>query len=856
MKQVFSFLALFCLLCSGAVFTGCSDDPTNPEPVPVPDKPTAKLELVSAATNSAELKLTTTLVQEFAYLTIENGATAPEAAVIFGTGTVATAIDGENAIKIKGLEAEKDYTTYVATKSTNVFGEVLSQEFHTAKYTQFITLIDADFFSVTFHIEVPEGKIISYGVSDRDTYLGMKEQFRYLDADFISGNPKVVNLLTESTTVVFDGWNEEDNETGAITKRAPLPGQALYLIAGEVQLGKDEWTGEPRYIALFDYAKYWGGSGGGDPLMARRPNQEPPTVTEDECWLTEYHAAVPVNCKAPDRMDAHVKIEVAKHTTRSIAFNLTPDAAMLGYGWMAVPVAAYETIVARLGSEAGALNWISTAGIPFETGPVMATVDNLALGTTYRLIILGVGNEERTLQSVDFYDFTAAEATKPAPKVVVKGIKAPEGETESSRKVWFNVKAPNMDLVRAKYLCNSPAEWTKEMNSAGATYKGMIETYGIELSSADVAAVNSPAGFNINFSSWEDSETRLVIVGYNDEETGSDPDADADGRADMRTIPDPAAPRVESALFTELLGDWTLATHRYVQSWDQETGATIWTLEAEPFKTKVTIAAEPEYSTTCPENAYALYPDKTRAEVDALYADFVKSAVKYAGKVRGQNRLVCLGFHVGNQYSTPYKSPTELFCDPTYSAYDSDEIFFDYGPKWYIQIAADGTLSVPVDLSMMTPVSNWYYDQLYLVGANHNEDPAKQSYLADLKKFDMTLSENHKEMSFVPAKNTENDTFYPSLASFSTMGASVTVKCHDITLTKGWTEPAAGSVKNAALKSTPIRAITPLKMTPSHKRPQMGHMTKVNFKKVAAVTPLTLDKINAMQKAALAKKRH
>ncbi|MEG0498833.1 MAG: hypothetical protein RR522_03030, partial [Alistipes sp.] len=109
---------------------------------------------------------------------------------------------------------------------------------------------------------------------------------------------------------------------------------------------------------------------------------------------------------------------------------------------------------------------------------------------------------EHLVQSVDYYDFKAADPSKPAPTMSVTGITAPEGETESPWKIWFNVKCTSKDAEGAKYLCNTVREWVMEMNSSGVTYSQMMDSYGNELTKAEVAKINSNEGLNLVFDSW------------------------------------------------------------------------------------------------------------------------------------------------------------------------------------------------------------------------------------------------------------------------------------------------------------------------------------------------------------------
>ncbi|MEG1672237.1 MAG: hypothetical protein RR298_01790 [Alistipes sp.] len=849
MKHIISILTLFCLTFVGGGLVGCSDDPT---PTPIPEeKPSAVLSSDAiVGISTAELKLTTNKIPEYAYLlSSEATATTPSAAIIFGTGTTVKATDGENTISLKGLEGNTDYTLFVATKIDDKFGEeILSAKFHTAKYTEFITILDTGYKSIRFHIEIQPGDTIGWGVSDRDRYLGLKEQFGYLDANFIGGSLTVVQTLAESQTVEFTGWNEQNGETGEIIPSYPNPGQALTLLAGKINRGIDPNSGEEAWIAEFDFDKYYDSmnGGGGGELLNKRPHQGPPTpmLSEDECWKTPYHAAIACATKAPDKLDAHVKVAVVKHTTRSITLNFTPDNAIKEFGWSWVDMATWNAVEQRLGSVESTHTWMYMGGMPHSDVPVEVTVPDLEPGITYRMLILGYIDAEHLVQSVDYYDFKAADPSKPAPKMSVTGISAPEGETESPWKIWFNVKCTSQDAVGAKYLCNTVREWVMEMNGSGVTYSQMMEAYGNELTQDEVNKINSNEGLNLVFDSWEDSESRLVVSCFNDEQTASNPDADKGCIGDMRSICIPDAPRVDSPLFTDLTGDWTATIRRWMRVWDQSTGDASWELDNEPIKVKVVVSDEPAYPATCPEAAYAVYEGKTRDEVDKLYADFKKVAEKYKGKVRGQNRLVCQGFDVNPESTGRYMSPVDLFGNANYSAYSSDDLFHDFGPKWYLQIAADGSITIPVDLKTIAPMTAWSYSPYYLIGMSD------KYYAVDLTEFKTTVSADKQTIEILPAviptqvKGSEemvDVTYYPSVSTVDKWGgAQPAAKCQSIVLTKGWTEQPASSMRSkrqVAGKSFTIPGTRPFSITPTHHKTRLGKVANAGVVYKAVTTP-------------------
>lgn len=828
MKHLAYYLTLLLLVIGGGIMQSCKDDDQEAPPAPDPE---GTLTAGTIGTNSVDLKVQATNMTDYAYQVTTNlSAAAPSAAILFGTGTTGKLQDGENIITITGLEGNTDYKVHLATKSDKGFGKVLSVQVKTASYTEFVTITEYHYNGISFHIEVPEGKTVAWACLDRDWYIGAKQQFGYVDATWLT-NASDEYILTKSATVTYTEYT--DPETGE-TYSPFAPGQAITLLVGEVEKGPDPWDPEKEvWMPKFDFEKYNQEGGGGGPLAEDAP------VTEDECWTTDLHRSMLINTKAPTNTDAPVKIEVLNSTTLSVTFRLTPDEKLLAYAYMYIDMATWETLTSAFGEE-GALYW-ATSNSNVATEPTEVKISGLQEGITYKLVVIGKANEDGTLRSVTMKDFQTIEPTKPAPVVVVTGIDAPSGEQASPYLVWFNVKAPNRDVVTAKYLCNSVGEWTKSLNS-GNTYVAMMNQYGQPLDNDAVAAINSASGFNISFASWEDSENRLAVCGYNDEETCNSPDKDDRGWADKRTMEEPALPAVSSSLFDDLSGEWTATVTRFVSTYDAATGKYIEKEETTPKVTKVTISQTLDYPATCPEEVYKVYPKLTKEQVDELYDGFLQSTAKYNRKVKGQNRLICQGLDIaGTSMYTKFMSPYGLFINTTYNAYDNDELFHTWGPKWYLQIGENDQVIVPTDLSRIPPVTAWYYETLYLTGISSD------GYDPTMKSFSVTVSDDKQTMTIQP-NIVNNVTYYPSLISITAGQAISQAKCSKFVLTKG-TAKASSVSNNRNLASVSVPALADFKPAKISHRTRLNTAKPIIYKKATA-KPVSFKEI---QKAKLEK---
>lgn len=836
MKQLINYMIFFVL--SVSILAACKKDSPTP---PIPPGPEMTLEAGTIGTNKAEVKLTNNGMTAYAYQVTTNlSATAPSAAVLFGTGTSDSLKQGENIITITGLEGNTDYLLYLATKSEKGFGEkILSLKFKTENYKDLLTITDHHYFGISFHIEVPEGKRIGYSILQRENYLTFKQQYHYVDASFLE-HP--IGMIDKSETITFT--EATDPETGQ-AYRPFAPGEALTIIVGEMIEKVDEVTGETTWQPNFDYDKYNGY--GPDP----GPQQETEGPTEEECWLGVHDAQFP-NCKAPTLTpDARVNIELIKKTTRTATFNLTPDDQVEAFAYNQMDVATWQSFVDEFGED-GAICWV-TRNSYMATEATNLTVSPLQPGTQYKLIVIGKTNTEGTSNCINMMDFTAADPTKPAPEIIVTGIDAPEGEIESPYMVWFNIKSPTQDVVTAKYLANAPGEFVKLLNN-GQTYTSMVDQMGNPLDQDAINAINSNTGFNISFPSWEDSETRLVVCGYTDEEVGNSPDKDKRAVSEKRTMEEPAAPAVTSNLFEELSGEWTLTVTKYIPTWNEELGKYEDILSPDPVKALIIIRDEFDYPATCPEEVYGMYPGKDREWVDALYADFLKSSAKYVRKCRQQNRLICEGMDIAGYKTKDYQSPYGLFISPYYSAYDTDELFFNFGPKWYLEIKEGDKVCVPTDINRIAPVANWSSMFTYYFSALSSE-----SWANDLKELEVTVSDDKQTLTVNPVIINEQ-TFYPSLITVSGGQASPAAKCATFVLTKGWNPEAskasAGRKNSGTLQSVPGNRH--LNLSKPFHRTRIGKIKIIQYKE-ANIEPLTPGKVQKIKKEKaqeLKSKRH
>lgn len=765
----------------------------------------AELALVEAASDSVTLKFTTEAIKECAYIcepaeTAEGG--TPE--YIFEEGTVIETADGENIFSVKGLLPVSNYKITMAAKTVydEFFEGKIELDVTTGDYSKFVTVLDQKYDGYTVHLNLPESitendsLAIRYTIATLPMYNMMKMFYQTADADMLLQNAQQCTRESKDLIIDEEHRTEEDPEYGDLVEYwTPIsPNEPTVFLAGEFSLGESDYGwGEGYYIPKFDYDGYYN-------ALA-----ETGEANESDFWTGLYHKET-IFSRAPELLDSKLNVETVELTPAKARIAFRPEEGVQQYVVMLLDPDMYDLSMMLLDNNPDYLQWYTTSYFAFMQNFAISFEEEVEIdlteffygltpGTTIKMFAVGLGDEYGSLQNFQTKDITIPDYTKPAPVVTVTAIDNPEG-TESPYEVWFNVKAQNADLESAKYVANYTREF-EAMFSRGYDMQGLIEDMGNQLAEEDIAAINSPEGFNIKFSSRADSETMLGVIGYNDEGLGSEV-----ASAKNSTIPVPAQDPVDSPLFTELKGDWTASAT--LAKYDKETEG--WIPDETPvtFKVHIDNALE-EFPEALTDDIYALYPDQSKEEVDAMYQELLNRRELYNTRLKEQNSLVCTGF--GIDPILEYQSPYDLFISKTYSGYDIETLFYDFGPKWNIRISSDGTVSIPVNINFLDPLANWHStygrkDICYLVPTGETTfigGPADPN--EEWPKIPVTVSEDKDTItlnSFTDENNDgEEEVYYPNVMTIGYYGFT-TLKCgkivSEITLTRGWTDPDATNV--------------------------------------------------------------
>lgn len=857
MKQLFSkFLlpALF-VLCGGLV--GCSDDKTEPEkPVPPVVKASASIEKVETVSGSNVVYLKTENITEYAYLCYAKADSkkAPAASVVFATGTTgACDASGVTRIDIKDvLEPGTDYVVYIALKTTEneYFDTVLEADVKPAEYDE------SELFTVLQ--ELPDGYVVRINVpkevKERQHVLryvcrNLVVDNYYQYQDFYSLMTNGGFFLEDSKTITLDNdhliYRDEDGnpvidpDTGDVVTVADpvVPGEPLYMSIGEFGWGPSPlgW-GDGWYISQFDMERYRADQGLSTQTgLSPRAKASLVLSGEEEYW-TGVYAKYRFTSAKPDAMTASVKLELSDMRPNDATLTLRPEEGVDRYCVLVMPHSEYiscqETL---LDNESDLWQWFTTSLIGnyiysarSAVGDIQFNISDLFLpavlqpDVTFHVLITALKDRDREkdgmIQSFKHETFVLPGRTKPAPEIIV----TPLPEKSTPYQIYFNIKAPNHDAYLVRTLLNYEREWLAMLNK-GNSYSSMTAAYGALLNSEMVAQVNSDEGLEINYTSRPDAVSILAVHAENDEGLGNDLDAEGSPAvAKLRSAPLPELPPVDSDLFEKLNGDWTATAT--VEHTDLNTGE-VKTVE---MSTKVTISNGLTYEEKLKDWVYYLYPNQTKEWVDALYEDFKAETDNFNSNLTRRNMLLCIGFDFDYNkmgYLTP-ALPFELFTSTSYSSTNNAGLFYDFGPKWNLQVRADGSVVVPINYEDYAPLSDWYDDATYyLIGWDKNDQDVIMRNTDTSAEdrdayFPVTVSDDRNTITINPME-VDGKTYFPTPAALAVnMGTGGvyaksigTIVRSSIVLTRGYTEPATASAASSPKKYVPGSSLNP-------KRPQ------------------------------------
>lgn len=803
-----------------------------------------------------EITIETTNVDDVAYVCDQEPQEGLTPVSIYRNGKTLTA-SPEFVERIDGLLAEKTYYIYVAArKGDGYLEDVIEIEAVTDsyKFDNLLTLLDVTGHGFKMQISVPDtvksnpNRAIRYACSCLPMYIARKGSGIH-DTDMLyqNGQMETREDLTvewnETNDYVYDENGEPvvDPETGEYLQihDQMVPGEPLVFIAGEFEWGEGyigNWgpngDGFGYFIPLYDFNGYYGddwgtGSGDAELQMVTESLVTGPLPSEDEhpYWYGNFEKKFFV-LDRPDELGATFEV-IADATPIDATVTIIPSDNVQFYQFLVVSPSVYQQLLGLLMNNEEYVQWFVTSLFAqYETmvqtaeGVSTFSVKDIFFGdylkddSEYYLLIVGFGNEEGTLQTYSRHTFTTTEKVLPAPVVEVTAYESGMHEYDA----YFHIKAPNKDLVEAYYGCDYIREWIPMLNDKenNYTYASLCQN---AFSEDELKAINSDEGLVIGFPALDGQTLRMAVLGYNEERTANEIEAGGASVADCETKLLPLEPHVNSTLFEDLVGDWTVEAtlhktfyvNNVLQDLNQKT------------KTKVTIYNKIEVPELTQEvyDIYAQFGWGTD-RVDGYYEDFKKNAETFNNyRLHYRNRLLCLGWYDKDIYDSwsrlALNTPWDLFTASDYNCYDNAEIFYDFGPKWYLEIAEDGSVRVPVNQDKMPPMT-FTYDAVYFVGGLNEEK--NTAFKSHEEGFPVEISADKKTIRIKPIMKDGVPHYMNAIGGWGQKDATNPVwpVISEITLTKGWNGDSQTSNASVEVAEQPVKAKSVNVSTPDARR--------------------------------------
>ena len=372
MKKFTFMLSRLVMVFAAIAMVACNNDTTdpnpNPDPTPTPT-PTPELEvkmeavLVSAGTSTAEIKLTTLNIGQYAYsVDVAGSNTELTPDIIFALGTSYECKDGENTVVVEDLNPATSYVVTIAgaTVEDEFYENVVKVELTTSTFTDELTIFDIDYMSISAHLNYPKeqvqpGNVIKWAIAEFPLYYENLTMKGYSDADMLNSyNDEYYHTaITESTTWKFceeNGYlDEESSYYGPI-----VPGQPMYLLLGEFAYTDQHpiyanWT-NGYYLPLFDR----------DNFLRDYAATGYKKVPDQSQYWSGYNRREFMEAKAPSKMSAKCDVKM-NLTPRGGKITITPAEGIYGFCFAIVEPSLQMKILPLLNNQPEYMQWYITS---------------------------------------------------------------------------------------------------------------------------------------------------------------------------------------------------------------------------------------------------------------------------------------------------------------------------------------------------------------------------------------------------------------------------------------------------------------------------------------------------------------
>lgn len=783
-----------------------------------------------------------------------------------------------------GLKENTQFYIYaVAVLDAENFSEIITLPFKTTEYdfSELLTVVDQYYDGYKMRITIPEETkarenairynqccIMMYNyMSDSDDYAALL----YNGGHHVIDDTSIIYSEEENwfqTDVDSDGDSELDWD---MQYNPVSPGEPVVFVAGEFSYMEDSREYETPYfkfpsgwqpgyyMPLIDEQYY-------DDVYNRGDDAEQSSmgIVEDyqlsrpmDSYWTGAFQRKHFRVKQPEPFDGKVDVQLVEASPINIVLDFYPDENVEQYAVGVFDDAMYNQVLELCNGKEEYMQWAITSyfaaytfGTRVAKGPVRMSLttfyyqEAIKADTDYHVLVTPMGDVMATQQNFHKYTFSTTQKKHWDPKeeeaipAVIEVTPLPE--KSSPYKAVFNIRcttAPENPAVRACYAANYLREWQLQLNS-GTTYWNLLQgNFGTESQASamefygdDLAAINSPEGYEITIESVDGETTRLAVACYNEDYTPNNfnPNPHSLGQT-IDNIEEwcPAVADFTTPYYTDIeanIKPWVDEDyyHDLVDEWTAEA----WHVDSEGknrFKhtSTITLAADLfDYPETLPQEVYDIYAKtgkngKDKDEVDAMWLQFKNLAEEITQKrLVDHNRLVGIGWLDSDQYKLlSGRTPYDLFVATDYMSVDVSSLYNDYGIKWYLETAINEETGkpeyfIPFDSNLLPPAANWS-GTFYLGGGyfNDNSEFVMVTYGSGWQpSFPVTVSEDRNTITIHPfvynASATEEVTLYPNMIGIKD-GETVLENpiVSEITLTRG-----SSAAKNVQKKSVARRS--------------------------------------------------
>lgn len=481
--------------------------------------------------------------------------------------------DGEHQLLDYEIEENKKYYVYLVGLLGETFSELYTFEFETGEFVfdQLATVVGVLPDGYKMHLQMPSSvtekphatpgsRAIRYSHANIMMYNLRRESSD--DYEFLLWNGGC-SVRRDTTLVYSDETNygqvgfdaDEDGDIDEDDKGMlwdPIaPGEPLVFIASEFEYMKEpDGLGENDnhvvngfsypggwdpgyYLPCLDSAKYW--SIYGSKAMTKGAgviNDIDMSSEVDYAWNGTFQRKL-FRTRVPDVLDGKFDISIEELRSVDATIRITPSENIYRYLFTVLDDASYQYMLKLLNGRQEYLQWAVTSyfammnfgavEIVAGAGDISAPICTVVLSdffytvpsdTKYHVLITGMSGDIGSPQCFHHSTFSTPAKTKDyGPDITVTAL--PDESTPYA--AAFNVKCvetPENPLVSCYYGANYYKDWVLEVNS-GSTYETLGQTN--QFTPDEIEKICSPEGYTMYISSIDGAKTRLVVVGWNDE---------------------------------------------------------------------------------------------------------------------------------------------------------------------------------------------------------------------------------------------------------------------------------------------------------------------------------------------------